>query len=243
MDLAVPPEHVAAVGDVVEHRARNHVAGIPDLVHPEREGHHDPEVPAAPAEGPEQVGLGCLAGRHQPAVREHDVGRHQVVDRKSETSGDVADAAAQSQAADPSGADDPARHRHAERHGRVVDVRPLAATVDPDEVLVRLDRRRAHRTEVDHERIVGNPEPAGVVSAASDCQVDAVLAGEAHARDHVSGVGAAGDSRRPLVDHRVVDGAGAVVVLVAGPDELAVQGLGEVGVRRGAALPGYGGRP
>ena len=54
-------------------------------------------------------------------------------------------------------------------------------------------------------------EAAGVVAAAADGDLDAVLAGEPHAGDDVGGVAAAHDGRRLLVDHGVVDGARLVV--------------------------------
>ena len=63
------------------------------------------------------------------------------------------------------------------------------------------------------------PRPGAVVAAAADGQQQAVVAGEADRRRDVVGVGAAGDQRRPLVDHGVVDRARLVVVGVAGPDQ------------------------
>ena len=43
---------------------------------------------------------------------------------------------------------------------------------------------------------------------------------KAHGGNNVGHVGAAGDEERPLVNHRVVELAGLVVVRVASPDEL-----------------------
>ena len=48
-----------------------------DLV---REGDDQPEVAAAAAERPEELGLALGAGGHQRAVRQHDLRRDQVVD-------------------------------------------------------------------------------------------------------------------------------------------------------------------
>ena len=59
-------------------------------------------------------------------------------------------------------------------------------------------------------------EAGAVVPAAADGEEQAVVAGEVDGGDHVAGVGAAGDQRRPPVDHRVVDGARSVVVGIPG---------------------------
>ena len=47
---------------------------------------------------------------------------------------------------------------------------------------------------------------------------------KASAADHVRGVGAAHDRRRPAIDHRVPDGAHGVVGGIAGKDDSALHG-------------------
>ena len=66
------------------------------LVEPELEPGHDPEVAAAAADRPEQVRL--VLGVDQPdlAVGGHDLGGEQVVDRQAVLADEVADAAAES---------------------------------------------------------------------------------------------------------------------------------------------------
>ena len=96
----------------------------------------------------------------------------------------------------------------------MVDVAPGAATVDPDRVRCRVDRRAAHATEVDHERVVPDPETASVVRPAADGERHVVLAGEADAGDHIGDVGAPNDGSRSPVDRSVVDGPGLVVARV-----------------------------
>ena len=78
-----------------------------------------------------------------------------------------------------------------------------------------VDGGAAQLRQVDDEGAVPDAEPGRVVAAAADGDLDAVLAGEADAGDDVGGVAAAGDGRRVLVDHGVVDGAGVVVAGVS----------------------------
>ena len=77
-----PPTRAVLIG-CTEHERRDHA-----------------EVAAAAPQRPEQVWvLGC-AGGDEPAVGQYDVGREQVVDRSARTAASqVADAAAQRQAA------------------------------------------------------------------------------------------------------------------------------------------------
>ena len=80
-------------------------------------------------------------------------------------------------------------------------------------------------------------EPGRAVAAPADRNLDAVLAGEPHAGDDVGGVTAAGDGRRVLVDHGVVDGAGLVISGILGHDQVTAYGGGQFRIRSG----GHGG--
>jgi hypothetical protein len=71
-----------------------------DRVEPVPEPRDDPEVAAAAADRPEQVRVRVGVGAHELAVRGHDVGREQVVDREPVLAHEVADAAAEGEAAD-----------------------------------------------------------------------------------------------------------------------------------------------
>ena len=104
----------------------------------EGERRDDAEVAAAAAQRPEQVAVGVLAGRDERAVREHHVGRQQVVHREAKPAGKVADAAAERQAPHAGGREEAGRSGHTERHGRVIDVAPGAAGVGADGVVLRV---------------------------------------------------------------------------------------------------------
>ena len=98
---------------------------------PEEERGDDAEVAAAAANRPEEVGVLVCAGRHEAAVGQHHVGFEQVVDRQTALAGQVAEAAAEGEAADAGGRDDAARRGQAEGVGGVVDVAPGAAARRP----------------------------------------------------------------------------------------------------------------
>ena len=115
------PHHLGRAVDVEEHRATHDIA---DRVGPEGEGGDDAEVAAASAKRPEQVRVPLgVRGDHGP-VGQDDVGGEQAVDGQAELAAQVADPAAQGEAADAGGGDEAARHRQPERVGGVVDVAP-----------------------------------------------------------------------------------------------------------------------
>ena len=92
-------------------------------------------------------------------------------------------------------------------------------------VVLRISDRSMTRASSDTAR------PRRVVAAAADGDLDAVLAGEPHTGNDVGGVAAAHDGGRVLVDHAVVDGARLVIPGVAGRDQVAAHGGGQLLVR------------
>ena len=104
--------------------------------------------------------------------------------------------------------------------------------VGADGVVLRADRGAAQQRQVDDQGVVPHPEAGGVVAAAADGDLDAVLAGEPHAGDHVGDVAAARDGGRALVDHGVVDGACLVIPGIPGHDQVAAHGGGQLLVRQ-----------
>jgi hypothetical protein len=75
------------------------------------------------------------------------------------------------------------------------------------------------------------------VAPAADGDLQIVVTGETHRRDHVSGPDASGNQSRVSVDGTVPDCAGEVVVGVVGADEPASEPIDHV-----CALRGHGGR-
>src|SRR5689334_2030753 len=96
----------------------------------ELERDDDAEVAAAAANGPEELGVLPRARMHQLAVRGHDVGRDQVVDRHAEGARQPAEAAAEGEARDPGRRVDPGGKGEAEGLRLLVDVAESGARAD-----------------------------------------------------------------------------------------------------------------
>ncbi len=109
----------------------------------------------------------------------------------------------------------------------MVQVAQLRAPFDAGGAGYRVDADAVHRREIDHQPVVDGAESGAVVPAAADGDEQVVVAGEVDRGDDVGDVGALGDERRVLVDHRVVDRARLVVARIAGLDELAAHGGGQ----------------
>jgi len=86
-----------------------------------------------------------------------------------------------------------------------------------------IDEDAFHRREVDDQTVVAHRSGANVVAAPADSDLERVGAPVTGGGDHVVNSGAAGDHRRPLVDHPVPNGPGSVVALVARSNELAAK--------------------
>ena len=89
-------------GDRVRRRRQDSIPPTiaADAREPEPEAGHDAEVAAAAADRPEEVGLVVGVDARAPAVGGHDLGGEQVVDRQAVLAHEIADAAAERDAAD-----------------------------------------------------------------------------------------------------------------------------------------------
>ena len=187
-EVAVGREHLGALLDRPEGRAADDRA---HLVQAEEERGDDAEVAAAAADRPVQVGVLVRRGADPLAAREHDLGLEQVVDRQAALAGQVADAAAEGEAADAGGRDDPARRRQPVLVGRGVDFAPDAAAADPHRAGLRIDLDVLQAREVEDDAVVTGPQAGAVVAAAADREQELVVAGEGDDLGDVVGVGAA----------------------------------------------------
>ena len=111
---------------------------------------------------------------------------------------------------------------------RVIDIAPGAAALDAHRAVRRVDADALHAREVDHQAVVAGAEAGAVVAAAAHGEGQAVLAGEVDGADHIGHIDAAGNQRRALVDHAVVDLARLLVVGVARLDQLAAHTCAEI---------------
>lgn len=177
-EVAVDRQHLGGLLDGPEDRAGHDGA---HLVQAEGEPGDDAEVPAAAAHGPEQVGVLGRARGDLTAVREDHVDGEQVVDRQAEPAGEVAQATAEGEPADPRGRDDAARCREAVGVGGAVDLSPGGPAADGGGagVAVDVDVDVAQAPQVDDHAVVDRAQAGAVVAAAAYGQRRVVVAGEA----------------------------------------------------------------
>jgi hypothetical protein len=102
-----------------------------------------------------------------------------------------------------------------------VELAPQHAGLHPGDAPRRVDVDRLERGEVDHDAALGGPEAGGGVAAGPHRDLEALATRVRERGRDVLDRLAAGDQRRPLVDHLVVDLARDVVAVVVGADQRA----------------------
>ena len=126
----VPPEadRPKPGRDRVDRRAERD--GRPDRVERELEGNHHSKIAATAPERPEEVRVLVGARRQQPAVRDYDFGRDEVVDAEPVAAPQPADAAREREPRDTGVGDQPAGCGEPVRLRCLVDVAPYRAALD-----------------------------------------------------------------------------------------------------------------
>ena len=177
-----------------------------------------PKFPPPPRSAQKRSSFSSSLADERLPIGRDDLGRDEVVAREAVAPRQVADAAAEREPAHTGGRDDAAGRRETVGTRRVVEDAPRGASLRPRRPRFRIDLDVRHARQVDHERVVGGAEAGHAVSAPAHGQVELVLAGVVHCRDHVVGGCAAHDGARPPVDHRVEDLARVLVRRVARRD-------------------------
>ncbi len=159
----------------------------------------------------------------QPSIGGDDLGGQQVVDRQAEAPDQVADAAAQGDAADAdrpgvAEADRQAVFRGCRGHlaGGEPGLGPCRPPLDVDVQL-------AHVAQVDHDSAVADPVAGVRVTATAHGERQAGLAGELDRPLDIGCIGDPHDERRMAVDAADEDSPRRVVAGVARTDHLARQ--------------------
>ena len=155
----------------------------------------------------------------QLAVGRHDVDGEEVVDREAVLAHQPAEAAAEGEPGDAGMAHDSAGGGQTVRLRLVVDVAPQRTALHPGPAVVGIDPHGPHRRKVDDDPVVANGGARHVVASAPYGDLEVVVAGELHGRDHVGGPDASGDQARTPVDGTVPDRAGDVVIRLVGTDQ------------------------
>src|SRR6266536_4438216 len=152
---------------------------------PERELDDDAEVPPAPAQRPEELGVFVLAGGDDAAVGGDDFRGQQVVERQTVRRAQMADAAAERQAGDARVAESPSGRREPVPLTGRIEILPERAAAAGCRARPGIDDDVAHETQVDGEAPVTDAMSRDAVAAAAYRNREALVAGERHRCDHV----------------------------------------------------------
>ena len=150
----------------------------PERVQPELERRRDAEIPAGPAEAPEELGLLRCACPDDPAVGGDELDRSEVVDRQAEVPLEPADAATEGEPGDAGVTDDADRADEPVRLRRDVELaeeRPAVRSGGPP---LRIDSHAPHPRQVHHEAAVATGMTRAAVAAGSDGELEVLAAGE-----------------------------------------------------------------
>ncbi len=180
------------------------------------ESRGDAEVAASSSDRPEEIGLRVGVDVAELAVRGHDVGCDEVVDRQAVLAHEVPDAAPER---DPS---DPHRPAVAEPDHETVLVRrgcDLARRkprLGPGGATLDVDVERAHVLEVEHDAVVPDAVARDAVAAAPNGEPGTGVAYERDDARNVGVVGDASDRGWATIHAAVEEGARPVVVGISG---------------------------
>src|SRR5680860_508036 len=236
-EIAVELHHRRCIVDLVEHRAADDVA---HLMESKLEAGDDAEVAAPAPQRPEEVLILRVTGRDLATVGEYDIGGEQVVDRQPVPARQVADSAAEGEAAYAGRRDDPTRSGKAERVGGVVDVTPGCPATDTGSAFDRVHGDSPHGRQIDDKAVVDGAKSGNAVPTAAHGEIQPAVDRRGNRRHHVRGVDAVDHGSGPAVVHRVVYGPSLVVVNVFGGDNSAPRctrnGFDDVGHARSSRV-------
>src|SRR3989442_263318 len=224
--LPIERGRVASAIDRERHDGGRHVRS--DGVQPELERGRDPEVRPSASQTPEELRVVLVAYVAQNAIRGHKIDREQVVDREPVLPLEAAHAAAEREPGDARVSDDADRAREPVLLRGAVQLLEEGAAFDSRGPPRRIDFHCAHPGEIDDHAAVARREPGDAVAATAYRDDKVVLARELQGRDDVLDTSAARDERRMAVGDRIPDDARAVVVAIAGENQLTAETLPEL---------------
>src|SRR5258705_6734665 len=162
---------------------------------------HYPEIAAASAEGPEQIGIFGFARAHELALSRHHVGRDQVIGGKSELAAEPSETAAQGESGDPGCRVDPEGSGKSKGLRLFVELSQGSARFHPCSTGSRVDADRTHLRKVDQQAAFTDGIPGDVVAAGANRKQDAVLAREPNRSNDVRSAPATDNGARVAVAH------------------------------------------
>ena len=193
-----------------------HDHGGPDRVQPKSERRHDPEVPAAAAQSPQQFGLVGLAYDDHRSVGEHHLGGQEIVAGEAEPSRQVAVSTTESQTPHARVRYHAGRSRQAEALRLRVHVPEEGAARNRGGAGVGIHVDLTHAREVDYDAPVRRRSPRDTVTPRPDGHLDICANGQRDRGRHVLCTRAPGDDTGTLVHHGVPYAPSALVSGSAG---------------------------
>src|SRR5882672_2694588 len=172
---------------------------------------HYPEIAAASAEGPEQIGIFGFAHAHELAFSRHHVGRDQVIGGKPKLAAEPSETAAQGESRYPGCRVDPEGSGKSKGLCLFVEVSQGSARFYSGSTGSGVDSDGTHLRKVDQEPAFTDGIPGDVVAAGANRKQETMLACEPNRSNDVRSAPATDNSARVAVDHCIPDRACLIV--------------------------------
>ena len=164
---------------------------------------HDAEVAPAAAQAPEQLRVLVRGGHDLTPVGGDHLGLDQVVADEAELALEPTAATAEREAREARGGHPSSGHRESVLLRRGVELAPGQPGLGPHRLRRRVDRDPLHAPHVDRDSGIDHRGAGHSVSTAVDRERQVRVNRGSHCRNHIRGIGTAGEEDRPAVDHAV----------------------------------------
>src|SRR4029077_3602104 len=181
------------------------------------------EVSATSADRPKKIGIFVSARRDKPSIRQHNVGRQKVIDGQTVLSCEMSHPASQSEATHTGCRDNSRWHGEAKWVRRMVHITPHASAANAHRSGCGIDVNVFDTRQVNHQAIITNSQPTGIVASTAYRYQQVILPGEMNGGNDIRNISAHSDEPRFAADHRVIHFACFVVTRVGGFNQLATE--------------------
>ena len=161
------------------------------------------EIAAAPADGPEEVGVLRRACVEKFAIGGDHISGVQIVGSQPEFATEPAEATAKGESGYTGGRVDPKRRGEAEGLRLPIELAERHSWLYTRDALFRVNMHRPHRRQVDQKPAVADRVASDVVAAAARRHEQAVVARKAYGTDHIACGPATHDRTWSPIDHRI----------------------------------------
>ena len=188
-----------------------------DWMQGEFESGDDPEVAAAAPERPEQLRILRLGGVHDRSVGGYHFNGEEVVAGEPVFADQVAEAAAQGEAADTGAGNQPSGCRQSVLLGGRVECLPFGSAAGECSPRLNINLDVVQLRKIDDDPVVTGGEAGNAVGTAAYRDRPSFTSGKSDGSHHILGGRAAYDQCGPFVDGVVPDATGRLVARVPGP--------------------------